>query len=180
MLIWGLLLFGGIFAECFYLFTALWGNSMYYIIGHFSITFVFFVIKSIIFPIWMCVEQISNEDYRWQWRSVLIGGSPAPYVFLYSILYYNIHMNVNNTVGGLMYFAYSFIIALCVFVVGGAIGFFSCNCLVSKMCPQPISTQEKMKVIFEEEEKLLPNKTKTEEEEKRENLIHNLKTMSFI
>ncbi|KAK3737539.1 hypothetical protein QZH41_010645, partial [Actinostola sp. cb2023] len=84
----GILPFGAIFIELFFILSAIWENQFYYLFGF---LFLVFVILGI------CVSQISivvtyfnlvSEDYHWWWRSFLMSGSCSLYVFLYAVFYF--------------------------------------------------------------------------------------------
>jgi len=129
----GILPFGAVFIELFFILTAIWGNTFYYIFGFLSIVFVILILTCAEITIVMCYFQLCAEDYHWWWRAYLTAGASAFYMFLYAIFYYFTKMEIEKAVSGLLYFGYTFIMAVCFFVLTGAIGFYACYFFVRKI-----------------------------------------------
>uniref|UniRef100_A0A915EDJ9 Transmembrane 9 superfamily member n=1 Tax=Ditylenchus dipsaci TaxID=166011 RepID=A0A915EDJ9_9BILA len=65
------------------------------------------------------------ENYRWWWKSFTISGGSALYVMAYSVFYYYSKLNIIGFVPTLLYFTYSFLIALTFWILTGTIGFYA-------------------------------------------------------
>jgi transmembrane 9 superfamily protein 2/4 len=133
ILMGGILPFGAVFIELFFILTAIWGHTFYYIFGFLFIVFVILVLTCAEITIVMCYFQLCAEDYHWWWRAYLTAGASAFYMFLYSIFYYCTKLEIEKAVSGLLYFGYTLIMALCFFVLTGAIGFYACYFFVRKI-----------------------------------------------
>ncbi|KAK9697229.1 hypothetical protein RND81_08G023300 [Saponaria officinalis] len=133
ILIGGILPFGAVFIELFFILTSIWLNQFYYIFGFLFIVFVILIITCAEITIVLCYFQLCSEDYYWWWRSYLTAGSSALYLFLYSIFYFFTKLEITKLVSGILYFGYMLIGSYAFFVLTGTIGFYSCLWFVRKI-----------------------------------------------
>ena len=84
----GILPFGAVFIELFFIFTAIWENQYYYLFGFLFLVFAILIIACSQISIVMVYFQLCAEDYHWWWRSFFVSGGSAFYVFLYSAFYF--------------------------------------------------------------------------------------------
>merc|ERR1712110_104875 len=111
MLIGGVLPFGAVFTELFFIMSSLWQHQFYYLFGFLALVLVILVVTCAEISIALTYFQLTSEDYNWWWRSFFASASSAFYVFLYSCLYYHTRMQITFYVGAMLYFGYMFIIA---------------------------------------------------------------------
>ncbi|MBA0869452.1 hypothetical protein Goshw_028203 [Gossypium schwendimanii] len=133
ILIGGILPFGAVFIELFFILTSIWLNQFYYIFGFLFIVFVILIITCAEITIVLCYFQLCSEDYHWWWRSYLTAGSSALYLFLYSIFYFFTKLEITKLVSGILYFGYMVIVSYAFFVLTGTIGFYACFWFVRKI-----------------------------------------------
>ncbi|KAL5757517.1 hypothetical protein ACOSP7_020128 [Xanthoceras sorbifolium] len=133
ILIGGILPFGAVFIELFFILTSIWLNQFYYIFGFLFIVFVILLITCAEITIVLCYFQLCSEDYYWWWRSYLTAGSSAVYLFLYSVFYFFTKLEITKLVSGILYFAYMIIVSYAFFVLTGTIGFYACFWFVRKI-----------------------------------------------
>lgn len=133
ILMGGILPFGAVFIELFFILTALWGNQLYYIFGFLFIVFVILIVTCAEITVVMCYFQLCAEDYHWWWRSFLTAGASAFYMFLYSVFYFCTTLQIEKFVSGVLYFGYTLIMTIGFFVLTGAIGFYACYFFVRKI-----------------------------------------------
>jgi len=123
ILVAGLIPFSACFVEMYFIFLSVWANFYYHFF--FILLFVWFIL------VVACVEisilhtyiQLCNENHHWWWSSFLIGGSTSIWFFLYSIYYFQkLHINLFATY--ILYFGYTFLASISVFLFTGAAGFF--------------------------------------------------------
>ncbi|KAJ4953989.1 hypothetical protein NE237_030821 [Protea cynaroides] len=126
ILIGGILPFGAVFIELFFILTSIWLNQFYYIFGFLFIVFVILLITCAEITIVLCYFQLCSEDYLWWWRSYLTSGSSALYLFLYATFYFFTKLEITKPVSGVLYFGYMLIGSYAFFVVTGTIGFYAC------------------------------------------------------
>ncbi|KAJ1413108.1 Nonaspanin [Sesbania bispinosa] len=88
VLIGGILPFGAVFIELFFILTSIWLNQFYYIFGFLFLVFIILIVTCAEITIVLCYFQLCSEDYLWWWRSYLTSGSSALYLFLYATFYF--------------------------------------------------------------------------------------------
>lgn len=122
----GILPFGAVSVELFFILSALWLHQIYYIFGFLFLVMIVLIITCAEISILMNYFYLCSEDYHWWWKSFLTAGSCAGYTLLYSIWYYNVQLNITGFVPLLIYFGYMFLFSFVFFLITGTIGFFSC------------------------------------------------------
>ncbi|CDY23803.1 BnaA01g21540D [Brassica napus] len=133
ILIGGVLPFGAVFIELFFILTSIWLNQFYYIFGFLFIVFLILIVTCAEITVVLCYFQLCSEDYNWWWRAYLTAGSSAFYLFLYSIFYFFTKLEITKLVSGMLYFGYMIIISYAFFVLTGTIGFYACFWFVRKI-----------------------------------------------
>ncbi|KAJ8634787.1 hypothetical protein MRB53_009054 [Persea americana] len=126
ILIGGILPFGAVFIELFFILTSIWLNQFYYIFGFLFIVFLILIITCAEITVVLCYFQLCSEDYLWWWRSYLTSGSSALYLFLYATFYFFTKLEITKPVSGVLYFGYMSIVSYAFFVLTGTIGFYAC------------------------------------------------------
>ncbi|XP_041016910.1 transmembrane 9 superfamily member 8-like [Juglans microcarpa x Juglans regia] len=126
ILIGGILPFGAVFIELFFILTSIWLNQFYYIFGFLFLVFVILIITCAEITVVLCYFQLCSEDYLWWWRSYLTSGSSALYLFLYATFYFFTKLEITKLVSGILYFGYMLIASYAFFVLTGTIGFYAC------------------------------------------------------
>ncbi|KAL2544682.1 Transmembrane 9 superfamily member 8 [Forsythia ovata] len=126
ILIGGILPFGAVFIELFFILTSIWLNQFYYIFGFLFIVLIILIITCAEISIVLCYFQLCSEDYLWWWRSYLTSGSSALYLFLYATFYFFTKLDITKPISGVLYFAYMLIASYAFFVLTGTIGFYAC------------------------------------------------------
>uniref|UniRef100_A0A7C9A613 Transmembrane 9 superfamily member n=1 Tax=Opuntia streptacantha TaxID=393608 RepID=A0A7C9A613_OPUST len=126
ILIGGILPFGAVFIELFFILTSIWLHQFYYIFGFLFIVFIILIVTCAEITIVLCYFQLCSEDYLWWWRSYLTSGSSALYLFLYSAFYFFTKLEITKPVSGILYFGYMLIASYAFFVLTGTIGFYAC------------------------------------------------------
>jgi transmembrane 9 superfamily protein 2/4 len=129
-LVGGILPFGAVFTELFFIMSSIWQHQFYYLFGFLMLVIVILVVTCAEISISLTYFQLTSEDYNWWWRSFFASASSALYVFLYSCLYYYTRMQINHYVGALLYFGYMLIISYTFALITGSIGFVSTFCFV--------------------------------------------------
>jgi transmembrane 9 superfamily protein 2/4 len=129
----GVLPFGAVSVELFFIMSALWLHQIYYIFGFLFLVMLILVATCAETTILMCYFQLCNEDYRWWWRSMFASGSCAGYIFIYAIWYFIVELEIEGLVPGMLYFGYMGMISLAFFILTASIGFYSCFWFVSKI-----------------------------------------------
>eukprot|EP00210_Caulerpa_lentillifera_P002339 g2244.t1 len=123
-LIGGILPFGAVFIELFFILSSIWLHQFYYLFGFLFLVFCILSVTCAEISMVLCYFQLCSEDYRWWWRAYFTSGSSAVYLFLYSIYYYT-KLDIRGFVSTILYFGYMAIISYGFFCLTGAIGFLA-------------------------------------------------------
>ncbi|KAF2173427.1 hypothetical protein M409DRAFT_61840 [Zasmidium cellare ATCC 36951] len=133
MLLVGVLPFGAIFVELYFIMSSLWSNRIYYMFGFLFLSFGLLIVTSAAVTILMIYFLLCAENYHWQWRAFASSGASAGYVFVYSLLYWARMLSFSSFTGGLLYLGYSILLSFLWFCLSGSIGFFACWIFVHRI-----------------------------------------------
>ena len=124
MVVGGILPFGAVFVELFFILSSMWMNQYYYVFGFTLLVFVILIITCCEITIVLCYFQLCSEDYQWWWRSFMTSGSTALYVMIYSAVYFS-RLEPDVWLTYMLYFGYMTMICLGLFMLTGSAGFAS-------------------------------------------------------
>jgi len=129
----GILPFGCIFIQLFFILNSIWSHQFYYMFGFLSIVYLILIITCSETTILLCYFHLCTEDYRWWWRSFLTSGFAAVYFFVYSVHYYATKLDLQGAASTFLYFGYTLIMSFVFFIFSGTIGFLACFWFVRKI-----------------------------------------------
>lgn len=132
MLIGGVLPFGAIFVELFFILTSLWLSQYYYVFGFLLLAFLIFVVTCAEIAIVLTYFQLCSEDYHWWWRSFLIPGASGLYVYLYSLFYLATRLDMAG-VSVLLYMGYMFLASMMFGLMAGICGHLATFLFIKKI-----------------------------------------------
>lgn len=121
----GVLPFGSVLIELSFIMNALWINQIYYIFGFITIVIFVFTLSCSTMSMVMCYCQLCNEDYKWWWKSFYNGASCGFYLFLYSVWYLFVHLELVGFLSIMLYISYMGLICFAFGLYCGSIGLFS-------------------------------------------------------
>merc|ERR1712048_1155523 len=124
-LVGGVLPFGAVFTELFFIMASIWQHQFYYLFGFLALVLVILIVTCAGISIALTYFQLTSEDYRWWWPSFFSSGTSACYVFLYSILYFSSRLQIDKFVSTILYFGYMLIMCVMFFLLTGSIGMIS-------------------------------------------------------
>ncbi|XP_018325804.1 transmembrane 9 superfamily member 4 [Agrilus planipennis] len=133
MLMAGLLPFGAVFIELFFIFTAIWENQFYYLFGFLFLVFIILVISCSQIAIVMVYFQLCGENYHWWWRSFITSGGSAFYILIYSLFYFMNKLEITEFIPTLLYISYTLLIVITFWLLTGTIGFFAAYTFLRKI-----------------------------------------------
>ncbi|KFM24664.1 Transmembrane 9 superfamily member 4 [Auxenochlorella protothecoides] len=133
VLVGGVLPFGAVFIELFFILSSMWQHQFYYLFGFLALVAVILGITCAEIAIVLCYFQLCAEDYHWPWRAYQSAGSSALYLFAYSIVYFVTKLDITALVPMVMYFGYMTIVTLAFFAMTGTIGYYACAAFVHKI-----------------------------------------------
>jgi len=125
-LIGGILPFGNVCIEVYFILGALWLHQIYYVMGFLFSVMVVLVLTSAEIAIVMCYLQLAAEDHLWWWRSFTNVASAGLYMFLYSIWYLATKLNLMGIVPTFVYVTYMLMISMALGLCCGSVGTLSC------------------------------------------------------
>ncbi|BDD63685.1 transmembrane 9 super member 2 [Monascus purpureus] len=125
LLLTGILPFGAIFVELYFIMTSLWTNKIYYMFGFLFLCYGLMIITSAATTILLVYFLLCAENYRWQWRSFIGAGMTGGYVFLNALIFWATRVSFGGLTGAVLYVGYSALIGFLVFILTGSIGFFA-------------------------------------------------------
>ncbi|XP_048370362.1 transmembrane 9 superfamily member 2-like [Sphaerodactylus townsendi] len=129
----GILPFGCIFIQLFFILNSIWSHQMYYMFGFLFLVFIILLITCSEATVLLCYFHLCAEDYHWWWRSFLTSSFTAVYLFIYAVHYFFSKLQITGAASTILYFGYTMIMVLIFFLFTGTIGFFTCFWFVSKI-----------------------------------------------
>jgi transmembrane 9 superfamily protein 2/4 len=121
----GLLPFGAIFVELFFIMNSLWFRRIYYMFGFLFVCYGIMIMTAAMTTILMTYFLLCSENYNWQWRSFLGAGMAGGYIFAYCVFNLVTKLHLGGLVGVVLYLGYSALISFLFFVLTGTIGYLS-------------------------------------------------------
>ncbi|KNA04045.1 hypothetical protein SOVF_203280 [Spinacia oleracea] len=129
----GLLPFGSIFIEMYFVFTSFWNYKVYYVYGFMLLVFLILIIVTVCVTIVGTYFLLNAENYHWQWTSFLSAASTAIYVYLYAVYYYHVKTKMTGFFQISFYFGYTLMFCLGLGILCGAVGFMGSNLFVRRI-----------------------------------------------
>jgi transmembrane 9 superfamily protein 3 len=118
----GLLSFGSIFIELYYVLTSLWNYKFYHVYGFLLGVYLILAIvvgMTSIIVVYFC---LNAENYLWQWTAFASGASTAGYVFLYGVYYFLFKTQMHGFLQTVFYFGYMGLISISLALLCGTLG----------------------------------------------------------
>ncbi|KFM22905.1 Transmembrane 9 superfamily member 3 [Auxenochlorella protothecoides] len=132
-LVGGLLPFGSIFIEMYFVFTSFWNYKVYYVYGFFLLVFLILIIVTICVTIVASYFLLNAENYHWHWTSFGAGASTSLYVFLYSVHYFFWKTKMTGFFQTAFYFGYTLMFCVGLSVMCGAVGHLGAGVFVRRI-----------------------------------------------
>lgn len=133
ILMGGILPFGCIFIQLFFILNSIWSHQMYYMFGFLFLVFIILLITTSEATVLLCYFHLCTEDYHWWWRSFLTSSFTSVYLFIFAVHYFFSKLQIAGMASTILYFGYTLIMVLIFFLFTGTIGFFSCYWFVRKI-----------------------------------------------
>uniref|UniRef100_A0A914V8M1 Transmembrane 9 superfamily member n=1 Tax=Plectus sambesii TaxID=2011161 RepID=A0A914V8M1_9BILA len=129
----GILPFGSIFIEMYFIFTSFWAYKIYYVYGFMLLVTVILAIVTVCVTIVCTYFLLNAEDYRWRWTSFLAGASTSFYVYLYSVYYFLFKTKMFGLFQTVFYFGYMALFSIALGLMCGTIGYIGTAKFVRKI-----------------------------------------------
>ncbi len=122
MLLTGILPFGAIFVELYFIMNSLWSAKIYYMFGFLFVCYGLMVVTCATVTVLSIYFLLCSENYHWQWRSFGTSGACSVYVFGNALVFWATRVSFGSWTSGVLYLGYSLLISLLVFVLTGESG----------------------------------------------------------
>jgi len=120
----GILPFGTVSIELYFIMTSIWfGTTYYYVFGFLLVVGLLLFVTLAEMSITLTYFQLCAEDYHWWWRSFFTSASVAFYTFLYACYFFVTQSEMDNISSVVVYFGYSAMAGIVMFLMCGAMGF---------------------------------------------------------
>ncbi|CAF1419139.1 unnamed protein product [Adineta steineri] len=133
VLMGGVLPFGCIFIQLFFILNSIWAHQYYYFFGFLLVVYIILLLTCSETTILLCYFHLCAEDYNWWWRSFFTSGFTAVYFFLYSVYYFATKLEISDGTSTFLYFGYTLMLTFILFLFTGTIGFLACFWFVRKI-----------------------------------------------
>jgi transmembrane 9 superfamily protein 1 len=112
---------------------SIWGHQAYTLFGILLLTFIILLIVTSFVVILMTYFQLTAEDYRWWWPSLLRGSACGIFMYAYAIYYYYYTAQMTGSLQFVMYFGYTFMISYGFCLMLAAVGHWASRWFVIKI-----------------------------------------------
>ncbi|XP_042873598.1 transmembrane 9 superfamily member 3-like isoform X2 [Penaeus japonicus] len=129
----GILPFGSIFIEMYFIFTSFWAYKIYYVYGFMLLVFLILLVVVVCVTIVCAYFLLNAEDYRWQWTSFLAAASTSGYVYLYATYYFFFKTKMYGFFQTSFYFGYMALFSVTLGIMCGTIGYVGTSKFVRKI-----------------------------------------------
>lgn len=133
VLLGGILPFGSIFIEMYFIFTSFWAYKIYYVYGFMMLVFLILTAVTSCVTIVCTYFLLNAEDYRWQWTSFMAGASTAGYVYLYSFYYFFFKTKMYGLFQTVFYFGNMALFSAALGIMCGTFGYIGTRAFVRKI-----------------------------------------------
>lgn len=119
MFIVGVLPFGAIFVELYFIMNNIWSNKFYYMFGFLFLCYGIMILTCAAVTTLLVYFLLCSENYHWQWRAFATAGASAGYVFANAILYWVTKLSFSSFTSAVLYLGYSTLISFLFFILTG-------------------------------------------------------------
>jgi len=121
-LLGGILPFGSVCIELFFIMSALWLNQIYYMMGFLLVVLLILGATCAEVSVVMTYLQLCAEDHRWWWKSFFNCASAGVYLFMYSLWFLVSRLDLIGVLPVVVYITYMGMISFCFALFCGSIG----------------------------------------------------------
>lgn len=124
MLLVGILPFGAIFVELYFIMNNMWVGKVYYMFGFLFLCYGIMILTCSAVTILLIYFLLCNENYHWQWRAFATAGASAGYVFANALLYWIRKLSFGSFTSAVLYIGYSALVSFLFFILTGEIDYY--------------------------------------------------------
>lgn len=119
MLLVGILPFGAIFVELYFIMSSIWFSKVYYMFGFLFLCYALMIMTCAAVTVLMVYFLLCSENYHWHWRAFMTAGASAGYVFANALIYWVTKLQLGGLAGSVLYIGYSALISFLFFILTG-------------------------------------------------------------
>jgi transmembrane 9 superfamily protein 2/4 len=119
MLLVGILPFGAIFVELYFIMSSIWFSKVYYMFGFLFLCYGLMIMTCAAVTVLMVYFLLCSENYHWHWRAFMTAGASAGYVFANALIYWVTKLRLGGLAGSVLYIGYSALISFLFFILTG-------------------------------------------------------------
>mmetsp|Transcript_2025 Transcript_2025/g.2484 ORF Transcript_2025/g.2484 Transcript_2025/m.2484 type:complete len:719 (+) Transcript_2025:55-2211(+) len=124
-LLGGILPFGSVCIELFFIMSALWLHQIYYVMGFLLAVILILAATCAEVSVVMTYLQLCSENHRWWWDSFFNSASAGVYLFAYSLWFLISRLELVGFLPVIVYLTYMTMISICFGLFCGSIGVLS-------------------------------------------------------
>ena len=115
--------FFAVFVELFYIMDSLWKQNIYSLNKYLLSSIIVLIITSSEIAILFTYFNLCKGDYRWWWKSFLVGASPGLYILIFSIVYvFKMELIQMNSI--ILCLCFMTLISVIITIICGSFGLF--------------------------------------------------------
>ncbi|KAJ1336522.1 hypothetical protein BSLG_007306 [Batrachochytrium salamandrivorans] len=133
ILLGGVLPFGAVFIELYFIMSSIWSSRVYYVFGFLMLVFFILVLTCSLVSVLITYFQLCAENYHWWWRSFFTSGSAGIYMFVYGIFYYITRLDARDPASTILYFGWTLVMSMLFCILTGTVGFLASFYFVRKI-----------------------------------------------
>ncbi|KAL6756831.1 hypothetical protein V8C86DRAFT_3018753 [Haematococcus lacustris] len=133
MLAGGLLPFGSIFIEMYFIFSSFWNYKVYFVYGFMLLVVLILLVVTMCVTIVGTYFLLNAENHKWHWTSFGMAASTSLYVFLYSVHYFVFKTKMTGFFQTSFYFGYTLMACQGLALVCGAVGYIGASTFVHRI-----------------------------------------------
>nr|XP_025843637.1 transmembrane 9 superfamily member 2-like [Vulpes vulpes] len=116
IVIGGILPFGCIFIQLFFILNSIWSHQLYFMFGFLFLVFLILLITCSEATVLLCYFHLCAEDYHWWWRAFFTSSFTAVYLFMYAVHYFLTKLQITGIASIILYFGYTMVMVLIFFL----------------------------------------------------------------
>lgn len=128
MLLVGILPFGAIFVELYFIMSSIWFSKVYYMFGFLFLCYGLMIITCAAVTVLMIYFLLCSENYHWHWRAFMTAGASAGYVFANAMIYWITKLQLGGLTGSVLYIGYTALISFLFFILTGKLFVSALGC----------------------------------------------------
>lgn len=129
----GILPFGSIFIEMYFVFTSFWNYQYVYVYGFLFLVFIILVVVTVCVAIVSTYVLLNSESWKWAWFSFLASASSCVYVAAYAAYFFHFKSNMTGALQTAYYTGVVGVGIVTLALITGSIGALGTRLFITKI-----------------------------------------------